>query len=298
MLLPEEARQRFFKLHTGLLAFVDRETEGKNGGACTPEEILKLPPPDLLPLRDALWGDPKWVARYVEANPDGLSPEELEIVSGWRHFKRGSFCIFKQLKKHAVFIEMDSKDPRVFGVLALTNSLEEMLPEMPVMVENAVLLPFQDVIIYDGILAPRNILFGRGIRNSMRDWYNEAKARYGVITQLPFDGEKNPERDRERLAYYLRSERNREHYADEIAELVEKSEDLNIFYHQEIAKSSARHFGKRLREAGVENGFFGIFVDTIVASGDTREALDRNLAALLPESRRPYVYVYQLRRSK
>jgi hypothetical protein len=173
-----------------------------------------------------------------------------------------------------------------------------MFHRLPAIVDEAVLLPFHDGIISDGFFKAKNISFGPGIRNDMRNWYNEAKARYGIITRLPFGTEENPDKDRELLAYYLRNERNRDQYVEEIAELAEKNKELNIFYHQEIAKTTTRYYGKQLREAGVESGFFGIYLDTIVASGKTREELDRNLAALLPESRLPYVYIYQLRRNK
>ena len=297
MRLPETQRQQFFRLHTGLLAFVNREAR-VIGGADDPEDVRKVPPGDLFPLREALWEDPQWVDRYVSANPDGLSSDELETVSRWRHRRHGSFCILKQLRKHAVFIDLDSTDPRAFGVLALTDPFEDFFASFPVMVDKVVLLPFEGGIVSDGLLASMNLIFGRGIRASLRDWYNEAKARYGIITALPFAAEKKADCDRERLAYYLRSERNREHYAEEIADLTGKSEALKIFYYQEIGKAHARRVGKRLREAGLESGFFAIHDDLILASGSTREELDRNLARILPENRRPYVYIYQLRRNK
>ena len=296
MRLPETQRHQFAKLHSGLLAFVNRE-EKLVEGVKEPDEMGRVPPVDLFPLREVVWETPEWVERYVATNPDNLSPEELETVSQWRYARCGSFCILKQLKKHAVFIDLNSKDPRAFGVLSLTDRFEEFFSSFPVMVDRVVLLPFGDAIVYDGLLASMNLIFGRGIRASMRDWYNEAKARYGLITRLPFTAEKNPDRDRDRLAYYLRSERNRTHYAEEIAELAGKNEELKVFYHQEVGKAHARKVGKRLREAGLESGFFGIYEDLILASGATREELDRNLARMLPEERRPYVYIYQLRRN-
>lgn len=296
MRLPETQRNQFLKLHAGLLAFVNRE-EKVIGGVDGPEAVLKVPPVDLFPLRETLWDDPAWVDRYVSENPDRLSPEALETVGRWRHRKRGAFCILKQLKKHAVFIDLDSTDPRAFGVLSLRDRFDEFFSSFPVMVDKVVLLPYQGGIVYDGLLSSMNLIFGRGIRASMRDWYNEAKARYGLITELPFTAEKKADCDQERLAYYLRSERNRTHYAEEIAELTRKSDELMVFYYQEIGKAHARRVGKRLREAGLESGYFAIYEDLILASGPTREALDENLSRILPEERRPYVYTYQLRRN-
>jgi len=48
-----------------------------------------------------------------------------------------------------------------------------------------VLLPFQGMIVYDGLLASYNITFGGGIRRMLNESYNEAKARQGIVTSLP-----------------------------------------------------------------------------------------------------------------
>jgi hypothetical protein len=112
MILSEEKRTQFVRLHNGLLAFFGREG-------------MVPTPPDIFSLRKGLWEDPEWISRYVSENPDKLPAEELEIVSGWRDRMLGSFCVFKQLKKHAVFIEMDSDDAKAFGVQGLTTSLNQ-----------------------------------------------------------------------------------------------------------------------------------------------------------------------------
>ena len=51
------------------------------------------------------------------------------------------------------------------------------------------LLPFKDRIVYDGLLASHNIVFGGGIKRRLNDSYREAKARQGVITALPPDSQ-------------------------------------------------------------------------------------------------------------
>ena len=51
---------------------------------------------------------------------------------------------------------------------------------MPFVVE-AVLLPFKDKIIYDSFLGARNISFGKGVRDSIKDAYEQAKVKTGII---------------------------------------------------------------------------------------------------------------------
>jgi hypothetical protein len=48
-----------------------------------------------------------------------------------------------------------------------------------------ILLPFKGQIIYDGLLSGYNITFGSGIRRRLKDSYNDAKKRQGIITSLP-----------------------------------------------------------------------------------------------------------------
>src|SRR5262249_15259178 len=57
-------------------------------------------------------------------------------------------------------------------------------PDLPRMIKTT-LLPFKGRITYDGLMSGYNISFGPGIRRSLNDGYNEAKARQGIITQLP-----------------------------------------------------------------------------------------------------------------
>jgi hypothetical protein len=87
------------------------------------------------------------------------------------------------LKTHAVF--MSEKPARLFGVLALLDPFEELPGKapLPIMVQ-AVLLPFRDRIIYDGIMGFYRITFGAGIRWNLSDQYSILKESNGIIVCL------------------------------------------------------------------------------------------------------------------
>ena len=93
----------------------------------------------------------------------------------------------------------------------------------------AVLLPFKGQIVYDGFLLPYRIFFGAGIRRSLNDEYQAAKARYGIITSLPFMAEEDERSDADKLRFYLRSKRNREQYHEEIEALLDYTKNCPIF---------------------------------------------------------------------
>jgi hypothetical protein len=76
--------------------------------------------------------------------------------------------------------------------VALSQPFEELIgPRLPVLTET-VLLPFKDMIVYDGLLTSYNISFGGGIRRSLNESFKEAKARYGIVTSLPMSNEPLP----------------------------------------------------------------------------------------------------------
>ncbi len=145
------------------------------------EEYAQLPMEDKIPVRDALWQHPEFIEQYVSENPHGLSEEEREIVHKWTRFVQGTFYIYRFLKKHAIFIW----DDKVYGVLGLQTSFEEMFPgaRLPIMAR-AVLLPFKGKIVYDGILHVYSVYFGRGIRSSLHEIYMTAKQNDRIITTL------------------------------------------------------------------------------------------------------------------
>jgi hypothetical protein len=102
--------------------------------------------------------------------------------------------------------------------------------------------------------------------------------------------------DAAKLKFYLRSERNRKRYWEEIDELINKDPDLLTLYHQEMGKIHARTCGKRLREIGLTNGWFAILRGITIASGATKDEVEQVLQHILPTEKRKFVYIFQLKR--
>jgi hypothetical protein len=171
----------FFKLMWRLQFYVNQQRQILPDVESV-EDFADLPSTERAEVRNVLWENPELIDAYVAENPHGLPAEELGIIRKWKRFVSGTFQIFRYLKKHTIFIGEDSK---VYGVLALYDSLEEMLygRRPPIMVQ-AVLLPFEGKIVYDGTLNSYNIFFGRGIRSSLNEEYMAAKQNDRIITTL------------------------------------------------------------------------------------------------------------------
>lgn len=293
MKLSKEDVELFYRLYHPLLAYVNKKfeiIEDVNSSG----DFKKFSIEEINKLRDRLYKHPELINSFVAENPLSFSENELKIINSWKEFVKGEFLIFRYLKNYTVFLDTN-ESPKAYGVLALNSTFEEMVgPYLPVMVE-AVLLPFNDKIIYDSIFFPYHMTFGGGIRRSFNDAYQEAKSRFGIITSLPFSIEKVEQSDADKLRFYLRSKRNREMYWEEIEELISKNTNLLTLYHQEMGKIYARTYGKRLREIGLTNAWFAMLEGITIASGATKDEVERILRCILPTEKRKFVYIFRLK---
>ena len=291
MKLSEEDVELFYKLHPALLFYTNQQ-KGVVGDVTTVEDFMELPIEEKIKVREILYKHPKLIDSFVRENPFNFSQEELEIVKSWKNFIKDEFYLFRYLKKYAIFLD-DNSPQKAYGVLALKSDFQDIArPWLPVFLK-AVLLPFKGQIIYDGVLIPYPVSFGPGIRHDLKEAYQEAKARFGIITSLPW--EKKEESDVERLKSYLSSEAMRDKYWKEIEELIEKDSSLLAVYHQELGKVHARTFGRRLSEIGLRGAWFAILEGEVVAGGSTREEVEQILDEIIPKEKRNFVYVFRLR---
>ncbi len=184
MLLEFQDIELFFRLHRALLLFVNKRLKVIADEPATPEEFAVLSPEVRIKVRDALVANIDLLESFVDENPARLPEDDLAIVRSWRHQIAGDFYIFRDLKKYTVFLSDDSQ-PVAYGVLALSLPFEKLIgPQLPVLT-HAVLLPFKDKIVYDGLMNTYRISFGSGIlRNLDRD-FKDANARNGIVTTLP-----------------------------------------------------------------------------------------------------------------
>ena len=142
-----------------------------------------ISPADAGRLRQALWKEDALREGFIAENPAGLSDADLAIVASWDLRVAGSFYILRYLKKHTVFLTKQDL-PQAYGVLGLVSPIQEIIPMPPPVLVEAVLLPFEDRIIYDSLLMPYRVMFGAGIRRSLNEAYRRVQEQGGVTTTL------------------------------------------------------------------------------------------------------------------
>lgn len=184
---PDELRL-FYKLYPALLCFVNQRQGITSTPFTTPGDFGKLPIEERLKLRDALVANMELIDAFVAENPFKLSEDEQEIVRSWKDLVAAEFYVYRCLKKYTVFLT--TREPVIaYGVLSLTDPLEDLVGHRLPHLCRAVLLPFKGRIVYDGMLGGYNVHFGGGVRRRLKESYNAAKERHGIITSLPLSSD-------------------------------------------------------------------------------------------------------------
>ncbi len=298
MKLSQADVQLFYKLNPALLFYVNQQLHVIEDVSTVDEfmdSFRELPMEKNVEIRNAVYEDIDTIDAFVNSNPFRFSHEELEIILSWKNVVRGTFQLFRYLKKYAIFLD-DSSPMKAYGVVALIDSFEDILGSaLPIMLQ-AVLLPFKGQIVYDGFLLPYRIYFGGGIRRGLNAEYQEAKSRYGIITSLPFTDDQDERSHEDMLRFYLKNQRNREQYQEEIEALIAKDRGILTLYHQEMGKIHARTYGKRLRAVGLRGAWFAILEGLIVTGGKTREEVELVVHEIVPAEKGSFVYFFHLRR--
>jgi len=130
---------------------------------------------DAKAIADYLWSHTGVIEEYLTVAK--LPDEHAQIVAGWKRRKAGRYILERHLKKDSVFIS--AEDGAVYMVKGLFSTWAEMLGECPVLLD-AVLIPFRDSIISDGLVAPYNINFGKGATEDFKEAYMNAKRNHTI----------------------------------------------------------------------------------------------------------------------
>ncbi|MFO8191913.1 MAG: SEC-C metal-binding domain-containing protein, partial [Bacillota bacterium] len=174
--------REFFETWYGLLAYVNTK---KNVIKEKMKPIYPNPISDvkIYKIREVLWEKPEMIDDYISETD--LSKEKVETLKLWRekHIV-GDFIFLHHQQEYTIVLELNEQnDNRVYAVKGISRSIPNTLNrELPVRGE-AVLIPFKGHIIFDSFLNSYSISFGKGIKASFNEWYEEALAK-GIVTSL------------------------------------------------------------------------------------------------------------------
>ena len=175
MVLTNEEAKRFYKLWIPLLDFVNQKYKINRNlfGMTSP---IGLPIIEIRKISEKLWDDKRVIDEYILSGFKALDEEETEIVSSWKRAVRGGFIVDRHLWDGSVLISIENSE--VYIVKGIVSSWREILEgfPMPQAVE-ATLIPFGNVIIFDGIITSSSsrVCLGRNMSEQSKQIYLNAK---------------------------------------------------------------------------------------------------------------------------
>ena len=291
MLLDEKNRDQFLTVYMALLTFVNNVYEIVPNVRSI-NDFIKLSMQNKLDIKEALYEDISVLDDFCDENPFQLSDIDLEIILEWKNYVKGNFIVYKQFKKYCVFLEAE-ESKEAYGVLGLTNSFEEILGFLPSYIET-VLLPFKGKIVCDGLIHSHPVQLGANMRADIKEDYEFSKALFGIIEKLPFEPPTKNELNINLLKYYIKNDENMVLYKDEILDLLKGNKDYTKIYYTEIGKRHAKKMSKRLKEVGIQNRWFAIFNNVIVASGRTEAEAKENALTIIPSNKKDHFVLFKV----
>lgn len=174
MVLTDEEAEQFYDLWISLLDFVNQKYE-------LIKELYGMTSPKGLPLKSValisskIWEDKDIIDEFVLSDFKKMDEEERAIVSSWKRAIHGKFIVDRHLRKGSVLISVDNNE--VYVAKGIYSSWKEILEGYPIpQIVVATLMPFRDVIIHNGIVAPYGVCLGRNMSEQYKQIYLEAKS--------------------------------------------------------------------------------------------------------------------------
>lgn len=182
MTLNETDAKLFYELLFPLLDYVNKKF-GVNPRMGKIHGARHSDPMAVKEIANALWDNAEVIDEYLKKQGALISEENREIVRSWKRRIGDDFILERNLKSGSVFISCTTDE--VYLVKGIISPWEEVLYDMaPPIMLNAVLIPFRDVIISDGLVLPYGVSFGPNSREGFREAYMTAKKSGAVRKSL------------------------------------------------------------------------------------------------------------------
>lgn len=144
--MDEKDARLFYSTMNALLVYANERLH-----VIRPERVHERPDTPLMlythggQVAEELWKNRRIVEDFVSGNPAGLSDEQLECASQWRHALRDMFTVVDADADRAIFMNRD----RLFVVGASQDPADSHVHHIPSLML-LTLLPFRGGILTDG----------------------------------------------------------------------------------------------------------------------------------------------------
>ena len=114
------------------------------------------------------------IEEYLRSRKNRISEDDAAILSSWKRRIADDFFLERHLKSGSVLIS--SSTGEVYLVSGIISSWEGIFYyRNPSIMINAVLIPFKNVIISNGLVLPYNMYFGTNAKAGFKEQYMHSK---------------------------------------------------------------------------------------------------------------------------
>lgn len=160
--LNEKDCKLFFKVYLGLLEYTNKKMHITNIKKIYKKE--NLPVEKLIKIRNSLYNNLNIIDSFIKDNPFNFNNDELSIV---KQFKNGiirDFIIIEHRPNSTIVADDHNNFYKIKG---LTSNIDEVISAPAI--ANMLLLPFKNIIIYDGLINVYPIQIPPQIRGTLKN---------------------------------------------------------------------------------------------------------------------------------
>ena len=179
MVLDDKQNDLFFDTMDALLYYVNERFHVVRDLVLESESMIDGVKGSL--VAQELWRNVEIIDDFVRENKYHLRPECLSMAASWKYALPGTYTLVRYQSGRALLMS----DAGVFSVCGVTYELEGEIGPAPAQVDT-VLIPFGDVIVYDGFLQAFDLDGGPDALRRVQDEFEERCANGIVATGSGF----------------------------------------------------------------------------------------------------------------
>lgn len=168
--LSQKDAKLFYKIYFGLLEFTNDKYNIKKGLKIYGKNGIN--PSEIYEIVEKLWENKNTIIpEFCQKNPFKFNSEELEITKKFKNGIRDIFVIAKYEKEYTAVMCKD----KTYMIKGLNDNIDNVVnyKDLP-SAGRTTIMPFKDVLIYDGIFAEYGIKMGIGFEKIIKEEYSKA----------------------------------------------------------------------------------------------------------------------------
>ena len=168
--LSKSDARLFYKIYFAFLDFTNKKYKIKPKLTINP--IIGVNPNSIMDIVEKFWSNKETIVlEFCLSNPKKFTKEELKITEGFKNGLRDMFVIIRYEKEYTAL--MNNK--KIYMIKGLNDNIDNIIPNehLPYIVRTTI-IPFKNILTYDGLLSSPQVKIGNNIYQSMEKEYDKA----------------------------------------------------------------------------------------------------------------------------